>query len=108
EGRPKDDREAAGTAQRDRVPVMNTAKSEMTRSLPDQWTAGEPADALALTEPRAEPADDPSAVADLAAGLAYEEFWQRRAAGEAIDVEEFCNRFPGCRSKLRHVLQLDD
>jgi tetratricopeptide (TPR) repeat protein len=46
---------------------------------------------------------EPSAVS-----LAYAEYWRRRAAGEAVDPEEFCNRYPGHRSALRQVLAVDE
>jgi tetratricopeptide (TPR) repeat protein len=54
-----------------------------------------------LTTPAA-PAE-PSAVS-----LAYEEFWRLRAIGEAVDPEEFCNRYPGHRSAVRQMLAIDD
>jgi tetratricopeptide (TPR) repeat protein len=46
---------------------------------------------------------EPSAVA-----LAYAEFWRLRADGEAVDTEEFCNRYPGIRSAVRQMLDVDD
>src|SRR5262249_38151121 len=40
--------------------------------------------------------------------LAYEEFFLRRQAGEKIDVQAFCNEFPGRRSSLRRILEADE
>src|SRR5262249_51489560 len=47
--------------------------------------------------------EDRSAVLDLA----YEEFCLRRDKGETLDIEDFCARFPHCRSYLRHMLLAD-
>src|SRR5262245_52030129 len=37
--------------------------------------------------------------------LAYEEFCQRQKAGEAIDLEGFCSRFPEHRDPLHRLLR---
>src|SRR5947209_5076353 len=39
--------------------------------------------------------------------LAYDEYCRRRAAGETIDPDEFTQRFPNCRSSLRHLIGVD-
>ncbi len=58
----------------------------------------------ASPEARAALQQQPSLVRhkSFAVDLAYGEFIARRAAGEAIDPDEFCARFPEYRSSLRH------
>jgi hypothetical protein len=40
--------------------------------------------------------------------LAYEEFCQRKDAGEAIDPESFVNEFPTIRNSLLDLIQVHD
>jgi serine/threonine protein kinase/Flp pilus assembly protein TadD len=50
----------------------------------------------------------PELLADqsLQVDLAYEEFCQRKAAGEPVDVEEYCERYPWCKTALRRIIDL--
>src|SRR5687767_5647747 len=59
--------------------------------------------------PRTRPPEGASAAQHEAIlGDAYEEYFERRQAGEAIDVEVYCARFPGHRSSLRRLLVADE
>lgn len=70
-------------------------------------TAGEPA-----TPPkrlRDYSAEFPElAVADLPAGLVYEEFVIRRHSGERVDPRDCLREYPDQASELRHLLNADD
>lgn len=61
---------------------------------------GPVADARTVLAQHPEWAEKKSVVLDLA----YEEYCQRREAGEAIDSDEFCGRFPKYRSSLQRLL----
>jgi serine/threonine protein kinase len=69
--------------------------------LKDGWRHGEAPDAAAAL------ANDPDLAADrpLALEVAYEEFCTRIEAGETIDAEAFCSRFPFAAS-LRRLVEL--
>ena len=64
---------------------------------------------VASSAGRAERKGHPSATEGLtpAAELAYQEFCARRNAGEAVDLDEFCARFPEIRSLRRQFLEAD-
>jgi serine/threonine protein kinase len=61
---------------------------------------GEPVDAQALLAAHPQLRGQKSAVLDLA----YEEFCQRLEAGEAVDRDQFCTRFPQFQASLRRLL----
>src|SRR5262249_54999920 len=65
--------------------------------------AGAPPDARAALESHPNFGRHKSVALDLA----YEEFCLRREAGEAVDPDEFCERFPAYRSSLRQVIWAD-
>jgi len=60
------------------------------------WARGEPPDARAALDRHPELLADKSVVLDLA----YEEFFLRTEAGERVDPDAFCDRFPAFRSSL--------
>lgn len=73
----------------------------MASAVKVRWRNGERPDAL-------------RAVAELPAlryaksiqlDLAYEEYCLRREAGESLDVEEFCDRFPHLKASLRRLVE---
>ncbi|MFO0843185.1 MAG: serine/threonine-protein kinase [Gemmataceae bacterium] len=75
----------------------------LAREIRSAWMDGTPPDAQAALAQHPALAGDRSAVLELA----YEEFCLRREAGEALDAEEFCARFPQVRTELRLMLSTD-
>lgn len=69
-----------------------------------QWDRGERPDAARVlaTCPRIQ--DHKSVVLELA----YEEYYRRSMAGERMDAEQFCGRFPICRLSLRHRIEVHE
>ena len=74
--------------------------SEVRQLLDD----GQPLDAAAVLAQHPEFSRDKSLVLDLI----YEEYCQRREAGEAPTPDEFCRRFPRFQSSLRRLLHAHD
>jgi serine/threonine protein kinase len=67
------------------------------------WSVGhQRPDAQAALEAHPELAENAEAVVDLA----FQEFFLRRSAGEQLDIESFCARFPQQRGRLRHTLEM--
>jgi serine/threonine protein kinase len=64
------------------------------------FAQGRDHDAVAFLERHPELASDQEAIADLA----YEEYCQRRDAGESIEIEKFAARFPDVHSTLAGLL----
>jgi serine/threonine protein kinase len=84
--------------------MNQTHDKQFVRAIHRQWRNGEPPDTLAALSDHPALGEDPSLVFDLA----YEEFCLRRNAGETVDVEEFCTRFPeSCRSFIQRMLLAD-
>lgn len=79
---------------------MDSAAGIRDREIEGLGAAGAVVDARALLAAHPEWAGAKSVVLDLA----YEEYCQRREAGESVDVEEFCGRFPSYRSSLQRLL----
>jgi eukaryotic-like serine/threonine-protein kinase len=79
------------------------AGRKLASAIRAEWSRGAAPDA------RAALARHPSLLRDesLVLDLAYEEFCRRRQAGERVDREEFCGRFPGVRSRLRNMLDAE-
>lgn len=69
-----------------------------------RWQQGEPADASAVLARHPALAAQQSLVLELA----YEEFCQRREAGQQVDRQQFCRRFPRCRHSLLRLLEVDE
>jgi len=67
-----------------------------------RWERGETADTQAVLETHPEVVRHPSVVLDLA----YEEYCQRISAGEAIDTDSFCARFPQFASQISRLLEV--
>jgi serine/threonine protein kinase len=65
------------------------------------WQAGTPPDAGAALEEHPGLCADKSIVLDLA----YEEYCLRREAGEDLDADVFCERFPTHRASLRRLVE---
>lgn len=63
---------------------------------------GQPIDALQTLDAHPDWWTSKSVVLDLA----YEEFCQRREAGEHVDPDQFCTRFPVYQSSLRRTLEV--
>ena len=40
--------------------------------------------------------------------MAYEQYCEKIQRGEAVDIEQFCNCFPGLESSLRHQIEVHD
>lgn len=70
--------------------------------LREQNLQGVPIDALQTLAARPDWWTNKSVVLDLA----YEEFCQRREAGEHVDPDQFCKRFPVYQSSLRRTLEV--
>jgi serine/threonine protein kinase/Flp pilus assembly protein TadD len=67
-----------------------------------RWERGEPADTRAVLATHPEVVRHPSVVLDLA----YEEYCQRISAGESIDTDSFCARFPDYASQISRLLEV--
>jgi tetratricopeptide (TPR) repeat protein len=72
-------------------------------AIKESWRLGTPADACAALSADAELRANKPALLDLA----YEEFRIRVEAGEEVDVEAFCERFPAFRTSLRRELKFN-
>ncbi len=93
------------------IPIADTKRSfhvesakkrnEKADGIKKAWREGQAPDALAAL------ANDPDLAADrqLAVDLAYEEYCTRQEAGEQVDPELFCSRFP-FRHSLLQLLNL--
>ncbi len=68
-----------------------------------RWDDGDAPDAGKVLFEHPELSDRKSLVLELA----YEEFYRRREAGDDIDVESFCERFPVCRASLRRRIEVE-
>jgi serine/threonine protein kinase len=66
------------------------------------WNRGEPADATAALSRHPELQADRSAALDLA----YQEYWHRTDAGEEVDVDTFCGRFPTFKTSLLKLIRM--
>ena len=82
------------------APRERTLKSEIF----ELWQRSRPMDVRAFLERYPELAADRVRLRDLA----FEEFCQRRQAGEDPDPDEFCACFPACRSELRKLIECQD
>jgi len=82
-------------------PSELTASWALVDDIVHRWQLGQPPDTrAALTEfPHLE------LNKRIVIELAYEEFCQRQKAGEAIDLEGFCSRFPEHRDPLHRLLR---
>jgi serine/threonine protein kinase/Flp pilus assembly protein TadD len=82
----------------------NPPSALATEPLAAEWASADPSSGPAPS--RRAPAAPSSAADDKSAILdqAYEEYCRRREAGEEVDVEAFCARFPAYRSELQFVL----
>jgi eukaryotic-like serine/threonine-protein kinase len=78
-----------------------TAVSQLASELRARWDEGAPPDAQAALALHPELGADRSVVRDLA----YEEYCRRREAGEALDPDAFCDRFPALKASLRRLLE---
>src|SRR5262249_48010010 len=58
---------------------------------------------------RAVLAQHPQLKADkaLVLDIVFEEYCRRREAGEAIDLDEFCGRFPTYQASVRRLLEVE-
>jgi len=87
------------------APSPTDLGSEQARSLASEikrrWESGDQPDARAVLDRHPELRDQPSLIVDLA----FEEFCLRKEAGEVLDVAEFCQGFPTCRSALGRLLE---
>lgn len=77
--------------------------SRLVRDIRSEWLQGAVPDAQQALQQYPDLLEDRSAVVELA----YEEFCLRRQAGEEIDLEAFCARFPHIQSYLLRVLSAD-
>jgi eukaryotic-like serine/threonine-protein kinase len=78
-----------------------SAASLLASELRARWDQGEPPDARAALAEHPELGADTS----LARDLAYEEYCRRLEAGEDLDPDTFCKRFPSLRASLRRLLE---
>lgn len=79
------------------------AAASLASLLREQHRQGVPVDALQILSAHPDWWTSKSVVLDLA----YEEFCQRREAGEHVDADQFCRRFPVYQSSLRRTLEMD-
>lgn len=77
-----------------------TASRRLADAVVAGWARGVPPDARAALAAHPELAANRSVVLDLA----YEEYCRRREAGSAPDLDEFCERFPACKTSLRNLI----
>ncbi len=77
-------------------------RSSVVSEVHRQRSGGQPLDAQAMLEERPELVDRKSIVLELA----YEEFCERVEAGESVDPEVFCMRFPAFEKSLRKLVQV--
>jgi eukaryotic-like serine/threonine-protein kinase len=66
----------------------------------DQWDRGEAPDAVEFIAARTDLADARAEAIDII----YEEYCRRLDAGEDVDIDVFCDRFPQWRGTLRQLL----
>jgi serine/threonine protein kinase/Tfp pilus assembly protein PilF len=83
------------------VSPPDTSPRDRAAAIRTSWQdGGQPPDAREALEQDPALRSEKSIVLDLA----YEEFWLRQNAGERIDVESFCDRFPTYRASLQRLL----
>jgi serine/threonine protein kinase/tetratricopeptide (TPR) repeat protein len=85
------------------IPLSPPAQAnarKIASAILDDWFRGEPPDAAAALARYPDLLEDKAAVIDLA----YEEFCLRYQAGESLDAEAFCSRFPGLEAELRRLI----
>ncbi len=85
-------------------PVVEANPRLRAQAIKAAWRGGETPDVGAAL--RADPALETDKI--VLQDLAYEAFRLRREAGEEIDPDDFCARFPTVRSALRRILNTDD
>ena len=73
---------------------------QLAADIIDRWTKGEKPNTLAALELHPAIKEDKSAVLDLA----FAEYWLRINAGEEVDLEAFCLRFPDYHVSLGRLL----
>src|SRR5262249_17979227 len=81
--------------------ASRSAASQLASQLRARWDRGETADVLAALAEYPELAAEKAVALDLA----YEEYCRRREAGEDVDPDSFCARFPSLRVSLRKQLE---
>jgi eukaryotic-like serine/threonine-protein kinase len=83
------------------VSPLDTSPRDRAAAIVSSWQDGARApDAREALEHDPALRSEKSIVLDLA----YEEFWLRQNAGERLDVESFCDRFPTYRASLQRLL----
>ena len=86
----------------DAVIAEGTLRSSVIAEVHQWRSQGQPLDARALLDERPELGASKSIVIELA----YEEFCQRAEAGEPVDPESFCKRFPTIEKSLRRQIEV--
>jgi len=86
----------------DAVIAEGTLRSSVIAEVHQRRSQGQPLDARALLDERPELDARKSIVIELA----YEEFCQKAEAGEPVDPESFCKRFPAFEKSLRRLIEV--
>lgn len=81
---------------------QNDAAPSLASVLSEWRQQGKPVDALQTLAKHPDWWTEKSVVLDLA----YEEFCQRREAGDQIDPDQFCKRFPVYQTSLRRTMEI--
>ena len=84
-----------------RSPRPASGVERLAAEIKDRWGQGASPDAQEALNQHPELLAEKSVVLDLA----YEEYCQRLEAGEKVDPDLFCERFPAHRTSLRRLLQ---
>lgn len=82
------------------MPTPSLTARQLAADIIDRWAKGEAPDTRAALEQHPGLTADKAAVLDLA----FAEYWLRVHAGEAVDLETFCRRFPAYHISLGRLL----
>jgi len=80
----------------------DSLRSSIISEVRGQQLHGQPFDVQSLLDERPDLGERKSIVLELA----YEEFCQRTEAGESVDPERFCKRFPAFEESLRKLVEI--
>src|SRR5688500_7945873 len=86
------------------APRESSVARTLKRGIVARWQAGGPPDAAAVLADHPELGNN----RPLALDLVYEEYCLRREAGEHVELDEFCARFPEYADSFRKLIETDD
>ena len=82
------------------MPTPSPAVRQLAADIIDRWTKGETPDTRTALARYPELAKDKAAVLDLA----FAEYWLRQHAGERVELEAYCRKFPEYHVSLGRLL----